>query len=77
MPEERIVRTILARIRASPSHVSADTAVGEIGIRSGLTARFANVESASDITMKRVPAAGHGSAPHTTMHPIMPKPQIW
>jgi len=46
-------------------HVSADTAVGEIGIRPGYA--LANVDSV-DITMKG--RGGHGSAPHTTIDPI-------
>lgn len=46
-------------------HVSADSAVGEIGLRPGYS--MANVDSV-DITMKG--RGGHGSAPHTTIDPI-------
>lgn len=47
-------------------HVSGDTAVGEIGMRSGFA--MANVDSI-DIKMKG--RGGHGSQPHTTIDPIV------
>ncbi|MCM2373529.1 amidohydrolase [Aporhodopirellula aestuarii] len=47
-------------------HCSADTATGEIGLRAGYS--LANVDSI-DITMKG--RGGHGSAPHTTIDPIV------
>jgi len=47
-------------------HVSGDKAVGEIGMRPGYA--LANVDSV-DITMKG--RGGHGSAPHTTIDPIV------
>lgn len=47
-------------------HVSGDTPVGEIGMRSGYA--LANVDSI-DITMKG--RGGHGSQPHNTIDPIV------
>ncbi|TWT97290.1 amidohydrolase [Neorhodopirellula pilleata] len=47
-------------------HVSSDKAAGEIGVRPGYA--LANVDSV-DITMKG--RGGHGSAPHTTIDPIV------
>lgn len=47
-------------------HVSGDLATGKIGYRAGYS--LANVDSV-DITMKG--RGGHGSAPHTTIDPVM------
>lgn len=47
-------------------HVSSDLATGKVGVRAGYA--MANVDSV-DITMKG--RGGHGSAPHTTIDPVM------
>lgn len=47
-------------------HVSGDLATGKVGYRAGYA--MANVDSV-DITMKG--RGGHGSAPHTTIDPVM------
>jgi amidohydrolase len=47
-------------------HVSSDTAAGRVGYRAGYA--LANVDSV-DITVKG--RGGHGSAPHTTIDPIV------
>ena len=47
-------------------HVAGDMAAGKVGYRSGYS--LANVDSV-DITMKG--RGGHGSAPHTTIDPVM------
>ncbi len=52
-------------------HVSSDMAAGKVGWRAGYA--MANVDSV-DITMKG--SGGHGSAPHTTIDPIMQAAQL-